>query len=45
MLFGRDYAVVASLFLRMALLILPLLHTAMWCTRFLRDFGKISNPK
>lgn len=45
MLFGREYAVVASFCLRLALLILPVLHFVMWCTRFLRDFGKIANPK
>ena len=45
MLLGRDYAVAASLCLRIALLILPALHSTMWCTRFLRDFGKVSNSK
>ena len=45
MLLGRDYAMAASFCLRIALLILPVLHSTMWCTRFLRDFAKVSNSK
>ena len=45
MLFGRDYATPVSLCLRLALLVLPVLHAAMWSTRFVRDISKLSNPK
>jgi len=45
MLFGRDYATPVSLCLRLALLVLPVLHATMWSTRFVRDISKLSNPK
>ena len=45
MLFGPDYSDIAAICLRIALLILPALHTAMWGTRFLRDLPKLSHPK
>lgn len=45
MLLGRDYAMAASVCLRISLLILPVLHSTMWCTRFLRDFAKLSSSK
>ena len=44
MLFG-DYASSAALCVRLALLVLPLLHATMWTTRFLRYAPQVSHRK